>query len=213
MKRRTILATIAAITSGFAGCTNLNDTRNSGGDSRDSPPAITATPEQTGSQTPASITSSTSQKITETSFELVGNTCGTGTNEVSIEHTTRRVTVRGTISERNSCYTAALKHAVYDTDANELTIAVRSFSETEMGQVCGQCLVDIDYHARVSYDVSDPEIVTILHNGKQVYSEHMRSSVAVDSALSMSTSSSAVSKSRSLSASSNSTSPSSDESS
>lgn len=185
MKRRTVIATVAAIAGGFAGCTSLDGDGGSDDDPSPSPspshtpsptrtptesstppPMESPTPSPTEPSTPTSTpsTPSTSEEITETSFEIVENVCGTGRDEASVERDSNHVTVRGTISGRNSCFTAELERATYDADASELTVAVRSFSEATEGEACGQCLVDIDYRARVSYDAPDPETVTVLHN-------------------------------------------------
>lgn len=173
MKRRAVIATAAVIAGSLAGCTSLDGDSGSGDDPSPSPtpsptrsPTGSSTPPPTRSPTPTSApsTPSTSEEITEASFEILENVCGTGRDEASVERDSNHVTVRGTISGRNSCFTAELERATYDADASELTVAVRSFSEATEGEACGQCLVDIDYCARVSYDAPDPETVTVLHN-------------------------------------------------
>lgn len=197
MKRRTAIATATTIVGVFAGCTSFDSDDDSGGDTSSSPsptrtptgsptrtpsesatrtPSPTRTPTEsparssTDSPTPTPSPSSppASGEITETSFEIVENTCGTGRDEASVERGSDRITVRGTISGRNSCFTAELERVAYDADTSDLTVAVRSFSEATEEEACGQCLVDIDYRARVAYDASDPETVTVLHNGETV---------------------------------------------
>lgn len=98
---------------------------------------------------------------------MVENTCGTGEDEASIAFESAAVTVTGTISGANTCYTAALHEATVDDGT--LTVAVRAYvPETKQGQMCGQCLVDIDYDARVSVDGSPPERVVVTHDRETV---------------------------------------------
>lgn len=173
MKRRTVVTTVAAIAGGFAGCTGLDGNEGGGGDpplshtpSPTGTPTESPTPPPTEPSTPTSTpsTPSVSEEITERSFEVVENVCGTGRDEASVERGSGRLTVRGTISGRNSCFTAELERVTYGAGASELTVGARSFSDATEREACGQCLVDIGYRARVSYDAPDPETVTVLHN-------------------------------------------------
>lgn len=159
MKRRTVLATAAAIASGFGGCTSADGADDDGGD----PSTPTETPAETPTESPR-----TSGAVTETTFTIVESACGSGTDAASIDHGAGHVTVRGTILGRDACYTAALQSAAYDTSTGELTVDVRSFSNREGNLMCAQCIVEFDYRARISYGGPDPNTVTVRHNGETV---------------------------------------------
>jgi hypothetical protein len=180
MKRRTVIASAAALAGGLSGCTGLDGGAGDGGDGSpppSTPPSPSPSPTRSPTESPTRTQPSTptrtatptpARAITGTSFEIVENACGTGRDEATVERGSGRVTVRGTVSGRNGCFTAELASTAYDTDAGELTVAVRSFSEAGAGEGCTQCLVDIDYRAEVTYDAPDPETVTVLHNGEPV---------------------------------------------
>lgn len=187
MNRRNFASAVVLLTGVTAGCTAPNQGTDANGDDR----SPTDTPTKSASETPAesptesptetrtesptetpteSPTESPSDSgaVTETSFEILENECGTGQDEATVDQGTDQVVVEGTISGRNSCFTAELEAATYDTDTGELTVAVRSYSSDGGNGGCTECLVDIEYRATVSYDAPDPESVTVLHNDEPV---------------------------------------------
>lgn len=75
------------------------------------------------------------------------------------------VSVSGTTSAQNGCYTAELAEVTYDSDANELRVVVAA---VERGGVegCLQCITELDYDASVSFDDGLPERVVVVHRSR-----------------------------------------------
>lgn len=134
-------------------------------------PTTESTPtESTPTEEPTSTETSTSgsRELTDRSFEVVDSSCGEGANRAVVERSTDRVDVDGVIDGRNGCYTAELDRAVYDDEADELTVDVRAFEEGD--GACMQCIVDVDYRATFRFDRGTPDTVTVRHDGEQVTS-------------------------------------------
>jgi hypothetical protein len=54
-------------------------------------------------------------------------------------------------------------------EGERLTVAVRSFvPESRRSRGCAECLVDIDYDARIELDGRLPEVVVVTHNRAEV---------------------------------------------
>lgn len=191
MNRRSFTSGLVLVAGLYAGCTTSDRADGDNGTTESPTPtptesatetpsdpatetsteSATETPSDSATETPSESPDDTPSKsgaVTDTSFEIVDNDCGTGEDAASVERGTDRITVRGTISGRNGCFTAELERATYDTDAGEMTVAVRSYSSSEGSSGCTECIVDIDYRATVSYDAPDPETVTVRHNDEQV---------------------------------------------
>lgn len=105
--------------------------------------------------------------MTGRSFEVTNSECGQGANRATVEWTDRTVRVTGVIVGSNGCYTAELRRAQYDADADELLVAVRSY-EDEEGYSCTMCTVDIDYRSEFEFDGGTPGTVIVRHNGERV---------------------------------------------
>jgi len=145
MKRRTLLRAVASAGAvGLAGCTGTGP--GSG---------------------PAASPTSDPPELTGQSFEVREKGCGNGTDRATIAHDAPTVTVTGGIRGSNACYTAELRRARYDADADELRVEVRSF-DPEEEDICAQCIVDIDYRATFEFEAGPPGTVTVRHNGEQV---------------------------------------------
>lgn len=125
------------------------------------------TPTGTEGATETPDDSGSSNEVVGQSFEVVDSACGQGANRAEVARGEDRVDVDGTISGRNGCYTAELEAATYDDGADELTVAVRSYDDSD-GGYCQQCIVDIDYRASVEFRDGTPETVTVVHNGDHV---------------------------------------------
>lgn len=108
-----------------------------------------------------------STKKRDQSFEVLERKCGSGENQAAVEHGFERVVVEGTIRGNNTCYTAELDRAHYDSDTDTLTVDVRSYENSD-GDVCAMCLLDIEYRATVEFDGGTPNDVVVNHNGEQV---------------------------------------------
>lgn len=129
------------------------------------------TPTETETTTETPEDSGGSNAVVNRSFEVVSSECGQGANRADVARSDDRVDVDGTISGSNGCYTAELEDATYDDGADELTVAVRSYDDSDEGEVCQECIVDIDYRASVEFRDGTPGEVTVVHNGEQVMTE------------------------------------------
>lgn len=135
------------------------------------------TPTETDDRTPtgtdrgtATDDGSGSNAMVGRSFEVVGTECGQGANRADVSRGDDRVDVDGTISGRNGCYTAELEQATYDDGADELTVAVRSYDDSD-GGYCQQCIVDVEYRASFEFRDGTPDEVTVVHDGDHVRTE------------------------------------------
>jgi hypothetical protein len=106
-------------------------------------------------------------RITDRSFEVLENTCGTETDRAVVAFGDRTVTVRGTISGANTCYTATLESARYDGGSDTLSVAVEAIEQSP-DRVCGQCIVEIDYETQVTFEGELPGRVRVSHDGERV---------------------------------------------
>lgn len=132
------------------------------------------TPTETDDDTPTGAAEATetpdgsgSNEMVDRTFEVVGTQCGRGANRADVSRGDDRVDVDGTIGGRNGCYTADRERATYDDGTDELTVAVRSYDDSD-GGYCQQCIVDVDYRAAFEFEDGTPGTVRVLHDGEQV---------------------------------------------
>lgn len=154
MRRRTLLTAGAGIAAGLAGCLGQGAP---GGDGDDTP-TDEATPTPTPSPTPEPA-------VTDTGFAVTDQSCGTGGAGATVTREDGTVTVDGTATGNNGCYTAVLERAAFDGD--ELRVAVTTREEGGDETACIQCIVDIDYEATVDYD-GEVGSVVVTHDGETV---------------------------------------------
>lgn len=153
MQRRTLIAAGAAITTtGIAGC--LGETPTSGpsdGDPDESDDSPDSTPEGT--------------YLADQSFEVERVECGSeyGDHEVTTEDGV--ITVEGILDGSNGCYTAELVTAEYDADADELYVEVESVDGSDEGEMCTQCIVEIEYVATFTFENDAPANVRVDQRG------------------------------------------------
>ena len=102
--------------------------------------------------------------VKRTRFELQGAGCGTIREraDVSVNEETLTVTVDGTTSAQNACYSARLADATYDEDAGELRITIETYDASDEG-VCAQCITELDYVATAEFTGGLPERVVVVH--------------------------------------------------
>lgn len=159
MKRRefTKTAAIGALglgtTLGLAGCTDDGDGGGGNGDG-----------ENGGGNT---------VEIESTNFEVVGRESGTQVNEAEIRRDREGdyyvIEIDGTIWGSDSCETARLAGADYDSGADELVVDVETYTPEEMqDSACAQAIQEIEYRAAVSFVGSYPRTVLVNHDGEQV---------------------------------------------
>jgi len=149
MKRRAALRRAgAAGLAALAGC--LDRVRPAAPDGSDSP---------TGTSTPEPA-------IAAQAFQVTGIRSGGSGEEASVSFEDG-VTVTGTITGNNGCYTAVLDAASYGAHGGTdrvLVVDVRAKEETpEGGGVCTQALVDISYEATFELTGPPPAAVLVRH--------------------------------------------------
>ncbi len=168
MKRRTFLTTLAAgTTAAAAGCIGNSDDAGPGGTGNGSGNG-TGDASENGSD---DTTTRPSVTLANTDFSVVSQDCGQGTDDSDVTYQASAVAVEGVISASDTCYTARMKDATYDPDADTLTVAVETYvPEENEGKACAQCLVDIEYAATVNFEGGLPATVVVTHGGKQVAS-------------------------------------------
>jgi hypothetical protein len=153
MDRRALLAALAG--TGIAGVAGCLEERGAGEPAETEP---TATPSgQSSTPEPA--------RLVDRSLTVRESGCGGeyGTSEATIGD--ELVTVEGTISGNNSCYTARLADADYDEAADELAVVVESRDDSGENEICQSCIVAIDYTARFEFENGQPASVTVEHRG------------------------------------------------
>lgn len=170
MNRRELLQ-VAGASAGalLAGCLDSGDgTGGTPGNSPTDSPTDSPTPTSSPTASPSPTEPDDPASVSGTSFDVVSVDCGEGKNQATVsfgEH----VSVTGVVRGSNTCYTAELESMDYDTQADRLTVRVRSYvPESEGTAACGQCIVDIDYDAEVRFDGDNPQTVVVKHNGKEV---------------------------------------------
>lgn len=146
MERRALLAATATTTTTLlAGCL--------GGDSadeNDNPSPTEQTPEH--------------PRLVDQSFDVTNVECGTQGHDVRTEKSDGTVTVEGTVDGNNTCYTAELVRAEYVADEDTLYVEVESV-ERGTDQVCGQCIVEIDWLATFEFENGEPGTVRVDQRG------------------------------------------------
>lgn len=153
MDRRALLAALAG--TGIAGVAGCLGERGAGGQAETE---TTATP---------SGQESTSEPVRLVDRSLTVRESGCGGEHGTSESTVGDglVTVEGTISGNNSCYTARLAGADYDEAADELAVVVESHDDSEENEICQSCIVAIDYTARFEFENGQPASVAVEHRG------------------------------------------------
>lgn len=173
MNRRELLGSAGVVGAVLAGC--VTDGPSAPGNDGDDPGGGTSSPDGTDDTDSPQGTDGTGGStdtpgepaITDRSFEVTDQGCGTGENAASVTFGDDDVTVVGTISGANACYTAELEEATYDAEADEMTVSVRSHDPTTE-RACADCIVDIDYETRISFHGGLPGEVEVEHNGELV---------------------------------------------
>jgi hypothetical protein len=98
--------------------------------------------------------------VTGTDFEVTGVESGSTEQSAGVAFD-GDVTVTGTTTGRNGCYTAVLEAVAYDHP--ELVVTVRAEEQGGAGG-CTQALVEIDYEATVATAGPGPDTVVVEHD-------------------------------------------------
>jgi hypothetical protein len=171
VKRRALLRRVSVVGAvAVAGCSG------SDGDAADTTTDETATTDESTNSTttresPTETTCETtdSPTVTGSSFTVESAGCGQQVDDatVAFAREASAVTVDGTIAGSDTCKRARLRSVSYDAGAKRLDVVVETFTDTAEGEtpVCGQCIVEIDYRARVEFEHALPEEVRVTHAG------------------------------------------------
>ena len=150
MRRRAFITAAATTTTAIAGC--LGD--ESGEGTPTDAPDDTATSEPTDGET----------RLEESSFDVVRVECGDEYGDHSATVEDGEVTVEGVLDGSNSCYTAELVRGEYDSDADTLYVEVEAVERDDAG-ACSQCIVEIEYVARFTFENGEPGTVDVQQRG------------------------------------------------
>lgn len=179
MNRRTYLKVAAstAAVGTLAGCTGNGDGNSDPSGDANSPDETTSEPdddstdseptdeETTTASPPSPGEKSGSMNGIDYVFEITDAGCGTAGDSADIEFNEddNEVVVTGTIDARDLCRTAGVGSVTYDEseDRSSIVIETRSREDADM---CGQCLVEIDYEARFTYETM-PSGANVVHDG------------------------------------------------
>lgn len=140
MRRRTVIraaGTVAA--AAVAGCTSTSPADRS--------PAPTPMP----------------PTLTDATLSVRNANCGEQTNAATISFDEDAVTASGTIWGSDAGRTATLADASFDRSASELTLTVTTADREDGGDVAAQCITEIDYEVRATFEGSLPDSVTVVH--------------------------------------------------
>ncbi|MFB6126266.1 MAG: hypothetical protein ABEJ79_03065 [Halolamina sp.] len=150
MKRRTLLAALAAAT---AGCTGSGG--NDGGDGEEPTDDETTAGDETDTEPAES-------SIRSREFERRDACSERGSATISTDGDA--VVVTGCITGEDGCKVAVLEEATYDGGADELRVVVGTEDGTESG-ACTQALTSLGYRCRVVFDGQRPATTVAVHDG------------------------------------------------
>jgi hypothetical protein len=176
MRRRALLRAAAlAGAAGIAGCTSdAPGDGNGGGQGGNSPTDSptdtpmgdpTDSPTDTGEDTPTRTPMGNG--LVGQSFELTGRGCGEGKEAVDITFDGDFVRLDGVITGSDACYVAEQESAIYDAANDRLSVNVRAFRPDDE-EACADCVVDISYEARYTFEGETPKEVAVSHDGLEV---------------------------------------------
>ncbi len=108
--------------------------------------------------------------LDNTEFNVVNKGGGEDTDNASVEFNkdSNTVKVTGLISGNNGCYTAELESSNYDDQNDVLNLNIRSFEDSEEGEMCTQVIIEINYESTAEFSNGLPGIVRVNHNGEMV---------------------------------------------
>ncbi|WP_181685952.1 twin-arginine translocation signal domain-containing protein [Halorhabdus salina] len=93
--------------------------------------------------------------------------CGKGTDETDIEFDTDagEILVNGIISGSDLCQRAQLADITHDSEESAVSIAIESVDREDC-DVGAQCIADIAYEARLTFEEELPESASVSHDGQ-----------------------------------------------
>ena len=167
MQRRTFVTTVAASlgTTALAGCVSGGSDGAAGpGESAtdDSDDGPTDTRDQPTETTDKSPDTSEPPALTDRSLERREGCSGTGSASVSTD--SNAVVIEGCIAGKNGCQVPKLADAVYDVQADELTVTVTT-EDGDDADVCTQRIVELGYAATLTFEGGLPKTTVVVHEG------------------------------------------------
>ena len=106
--------------------------------------------------------------VRETHFEIL-DTDASYEVSASVAFEDGMVTITGTISGNNSCYTAKLGEVTIVD--RTLFVGVESYDDADEDEGCMEVLIGIDYEALIEIEGELPDTVTVEHDGEEVTTE------------------------------------------
>ncbi|MFC4448726.1 hypothetical protein [Halorussus aquaticus] len=165
MDRREMLTRFGGVLGAVSlgGCLGqYEDLAGSEGDSTTTESTTTAGETTTEGEPADRTTDGQQSSLTDSSFEPATAECGKPAGDASVQFSPGSVTVTGTISGSNTCYTAKLADASYDPESGTLDVTVASVQKGG-ADACAQCIVEIEYEATFSFDGAVPASVSVVH--------------------------------------------------
>ncbi|MFB6150970.1 MAG: hypothetical protein ABEJ40_04105 [Haloarculaceae archaeon] len=98
--------------------------------------------------------------LTDRSLDVTGTGCGSQVDDATVSFGDGGVAVEGTVWGNDLAYTARLASATYDSGV--LAVTVASERPDDAG-AAGQCITEIEYDARFSFDGGLPSRVVVRH--------------------------------------------------
>jgi hypothetical protein len=98
--------------------------------------------------------------VADHTFEITEAECGQQTDTADIQVSGSEVVVTGTIWGADTCATAALESV--ELEDGELTVRVQE-TERDTEEMCGQCIVEIDYETTYVFEDDAPDAVAVQH--------------------------------------------------
>jgi hypothetical protein len=103
-------------------------------------------------------------------FEVLESGGGTQGDDVSVgfDSERRTVTVEGTVSGRNSCYTAELQDVGYEAESGVLEVEVVTEDTGGENEACMSVITEIEYRLVVEFEGGLPSRTAVVHDGETV---------------------------------------------
>ncbi|MEF8900632.1 MAG: hypothetical protein V5A25_05365 [Halovenus sp.] len=163
MDRRTLLtASVAVIGSAVTGCLENMEFMGDSDDSEDND-ASDDSNDQADQDS-----NHDAESIRETRFEILGSDYEFEIS-ASVTFENEMVTVTGTISGNNTCYTASLDTVT--TENHTLLVNIESYEDADENGGCRDAVIGIEYETIAKFDGEPPTEVTVEHNGEKVTTE------------------------------------------
>lgn len=149
MRRRRLLASLAALAAGSAGCVET---------AGDDP----ATPDDGPAETPTDG----EVRVVDESFTARDGDCGSGEDAAGVSFDGDAVRVDGDLATPTPCHGAALADVRLVDEGRRLVVAIRTTDAAS--EACVQCLGAVPYEATVRFEGGLPAAVWVEHDGEPV---------------------------------------------